>query len=225
MFNYTAKDFLFIHNEVVPSLNSSKFFKKFKLEAVPFIGTLAGALTFCVAKKIDVDHCIKKDIKAGISYHGKFKGVNFERCNNYLGKYIFQIDIDTESALSWDDYWIHIYPEKNSQNYFIYLDNYFYINNKVGGKFFIKKIPNNLGDRLLNFIEFIYTGKKIRTLTVEDNLELFKISNIFEIRKYDDVLLRYLEIYKDWCRLNDKKIYDKKDNLITHKEFVKEDHY
>ena len=93
MFNYTAKDFLFVHNEVIPSLNSSKFFKKFKLEAVPFIGTLAGALTFCVAKKIDVDHCIKKDIKAGISYHGKFKGVNFERCNNYSGKYIICIDL------------------------------------------------------------------------------------------------------------------------------------
>jgi hypothetical protein len=39
------------------------------------------------------------------------------------------------------------------------------------------------------------------------------------------ILLKYLEIYKDWCRLNDKKIYDKKENFITHREFVKEDHY
>ena len=75
------------------------------------------------------------------------------------------------------------------------------------------------------FFEFIYNGKNIKNLTIEDNLELFKISNIIEISKFDDVLLKYMQIYKDWCRLNNKEIYDKKDRPIIHKEFVKEDHY
>ena len=53
MHNYTAKDFKFIHTVVAEELNSSKILKKFKLEVVPYIGTLAGTLTFCIAKKID----------------------------------------------------------------------------------------------------------------------------------------------------------------------------
>ena len=103
-------------------------------------------------------------------------------------------------------------------------DDYFYQDNQ-DNRNYVKKIPGNLGTKLLNFFEFIYNGKNIKNLTIEDNLELFKISNIIEISKFDDVLLKYMQIYKDWCRLNNKEIYDKKDRPIIHKEFVKEDHY
>jgi hypothetical protein len=224
MHNYTAKDFKFIHTVVVEELSSSKFFKKFKLEAVPFIGTLAGALAFCIAKKIDIDNKIEQMRFENIPYRGKFKMVSFERCNNYSGDHILSIEIDRRSTWPGEYYYIHAYPKKNVSNYFIYLDDYFYCYNQ-GNRNYVKKIPDNLGKKLLKFLEFIYNGKNIKNLNLEDNLELFKISNIVEINKFDDVLLRYLQIYKDWCRLNDKKIYDKKDNLITHREFVKEDHY
>jgi hypothetical protein len=224
MHNYTAKDFKFIHTVVAEELNSSKILKKFKLEVVPYIGTLAGTLTFCIAKKIDIDNKIEQMRFENIPYRGKFKGVSFERCNNYSGDHILSIEIDRRSAWPGEYYYIYAYPNKNASNHFIYLDDYFYRDNQ-GNRNYVKKIPDNLGTKLLKFFEFIYNGKNIKNLTVEDNLELFKISNIIEIGKFDDVLLKYMQIYKDWCRLNDKEIYDKKDRPIIHKEFVKEDHY
>lgn len=224
MFNYTSKDFNFIHTVVTKELNSSKILKKFKLEIVPYIGTLAGALTFCIAKKTDINSEIKQLRLERIPYRGKFKGVSFERCNNYSGNFIFNFQIDRRSAWPGEYYYIHIYQNKKASNNFIYLDDYFYQDNQ-GNRNYIKKIPDNLGAKLLNFFEFIYTGKNIKNLNLEDNLELFKISNIIEINKFDDVLLKYMQIYKDWCRQNGKEIYDKKDRPITYKEFVKEDHY
>jgi hypothetical protein len=224
MHNYTTADFKFIHTVITKELNSSEFLKKFKLEAVPFIGTMAGALTFCIAKKIDIDNKIEQLRFEKNPYCGKFKGVSFQRCNNYSGNHILSIEIDKRSAWPGEYYYIHIYPNNKASNYFIYLDDYFYRSNQ-SDRNYVKKIPIYLGKKLLKFFEFIYNGKKIKKLTLEDNLELFKICNIIEIEKFDDVLLKYMQIYKDWCRLNGKEIYDKKDRLIIYKQFVKEDHY